>query len=57
MLKWGARIDPTMHKNTLKVMIVMSGMELAKYVEETIQQSSEQPISTDDLGIDEIDGY
>ena len=55
MLKWGARIDPKMHKNTLKVMVVMSGMELAKYVEDTIQQSSEQPISTDDLGLDEID--
>lgn len=54
MMKWGARIDPKIHKKTLKVMVVMSGMELAKYVEETIQQT-EEPMNIDDLGLDEID--
>ncbi len=54
MLKWGARVDPAMHKKTLRVMVVMSGLELAKYVEESIQQSDIK-IDIDDLGIEDID--
>lgn len=53
-LKWGARIDTTLHKRTLRVMVVLSGMELAKYVENSIQQTGE-PFDIDDLGIGEID--
>jgi cell division protein FtsZ len=54
MMKWGARMDPKMHKKMLKVMVVMSGLELAKYVEDTIVQT-EEPMNVDDLGLDEID--
>ena len=34
MLKWGARIEPSMQKNALKVMVVMGGVEYANYTEE-----------------------
>ncbi|MGI0100320.1 MAG: cell division protein FtsZ [Candidatus Micrarchaeaceae archaeon] len=54
MMKWGARIDPKMRKNSLRVMVVMSGMGLAEYVENSITETEEK-IDTDDLGIDEID--
>ena len=54
MLKWGARIDPKLRKKTLKVMVVMSGVGLAEYVESSIQQA-ETTMNLDDLGIDEID--
>ncbi len=53
-MKWGARLDNTLHKRTLKVMVVMSGLELAKYVESSIQQT-EVAFNIDDLGIGEID--
>lgn len=54
MLKWGARIDPTLPKNTLKIMVVMGGVGLAKYVENSIQQAEEK-FDIEDLGIGEID--
>lgn len=54
MMKWGARIDPTLHKRVLKVMVVLSGLGLAQYVEESIKQT-ETSMNTEDLGIDEID--
>lgn len=54
MMKWGARIDPKLHKKTLRVMVVMSGMGLAEYVEDSIQQTEEK-MNLDDLGLDEID--
>ena len=54
MMKWGARIDPKLPKKFLRVMIVMSGVGLAQYVEATIQQSEEK-FNMDDLGLDEID--
>ncbi|MDE1871141.1 MAG: cell division protein FtsZ [Candidatus Micrarchaeota archaeon] len=59
MLKWGARIDPKLPKNTLKIMVVMGGVGLAEYVEDSIQQSQKDAESgkfnIDDLGLDEID--
>lgn len=54
MMKWGARIDPTLRKGTLKVMVVLSGLGLAQYVEDSIKQT-ETSMNTEDLGIDEID--
>ncbi|MDE1873781.1 MAG: cell division protein FtsZ [Candidatus Micrarchaeota archaeon] len=33
MLKWGARIEPDMQKNALKIMVVMGGVEYANYTE------------------------
>ncbi len=54
MLKWGARIDPKLHKRSLKVIVVMSGIGLAEYVENTVQEA-DQTMNIDDLGIDEID--
>lgn len=53
-LKWGARIDPTLPKNTLKIMVVMSGVGLAKYIEESIGQT-ESGMDTSDLGLEYID--
>jgi cell division protein FtsZ len=53
-LKWGARIDPTMPKHSLKVMLVMSGVGLADYIEKSIKETEEE-MDTDDLGIGEID--
>ncbi|MGD0729057.1 MAG: cell division protein FtsZ [Candidatus Micrarchaeaceae archaeon] len=55
MMKWGARIDPKMHKKTLRVMVIMSGLELAKYVENSLQESVQAQLNIDELGIDEID--
>ncbi len=34
MLKWGARIEPSMQKSALKVMVVMGGVEYANYAAE-----------------------
>lgn len=38
MLKWGARIEPKMQKSSLKVMVVLSGVEFADYTEEGIKK-------------------
>ena len=38
LLKWGARIEPKMQKSTLKVMVVLSGVEFADYSEEGIKK-------------------
>ena len=54
MMKWGARVDPKLHKKSLRVMVVMSGIGLAEYVEASIQQT-EVAINMDDLGIEDID--
>jgi len=37
-LKWGARIDPEMQKDSLKVMIVVSGVDFPEYTEEGIKK-------------------
>lgn len=54
MMKWGARIDPSMHKKTLRVIVVMSGMGLAEYVETSLKET-EEALNLDDLGIEDID--
>lgn len=57
MLKWGARIDPTLPKNTLRIMVIMGGVGLSQYIEGNIQESQKDMggFDTSDLGIDEID--
>ena len=42
MLKWGARIEPSMQKNSIKVMTVMGGVEFADYTEEGIRKKIEE---------------
>ncbi len=54
MLKWGARIDPKMHKKMLRVTVVMSGVGLADYIQDSLQKA-DQKIYIDDLGIDRIE--
>jgi len=48
LLKWGARIDPDMQKDSLKVMLVVSGVEFAEYSEDNIKKRIDE-ISTLDL--------
>ncbi len=42
LLKWGARIEPTMQKNSVKVMVVMGGVEFAEYTERGIKKKIEE---------------
>ncbi len=54
LLKWGARIEPEMPKNSLKVMVVMGGVEYAEYTEEGIKKKVEK--AEKDADIDKIFG-
>ncbi len=47
MLKWGARIDPDMQKDSLRVMLVVSGVEFPEYTESGIRQKIRQNESID----------
>lgn len=49
MLKWGARIEPDMQKNALKVMVVMGGVEYVNYTEEGIKSRVSEASSSADL--------
>lgn len=51
MLKWGARIDPDMPKDALRVMIVVSGVDFPEYTEEGIKKGIR---SLDNVDIDEV---
>ncbi|MCL4375185.1 cell division protein FtsZ [Candidatus Marsarchaeota archaeon] len=51
MLKWGARIDPSMQKSAIKVMVVMGGVEFAEYTERGIKKRLEE---SRDVNIDGI---
>ena len=51
LLKWGARIDPTMQKSAVKVMVVMGGVEFADYSETGIKKSLDD---NKDVDLDEI---
>ncbi len=42
MLKWGARIDPTLQKSEVKVMVVLGGVEFAEYTEDGIRKKIEE---------------
>jgi cell division protein FtsZ len=53
MLKWGARIEPDMQKDSLKVMLVISGVEFPEYTEEGISRRVEEISSG--LGLDHLE--
>jgi len=58
LLKWGARIEPELNKNALKVMVVMGGVQYAEYTEEGIKKKSTEAInkSENSEDLDEIFG-
>ena len=49
MLKWGARIEPDMQKDALRVMLVISGVEFPEYSEDGISKRVEEISSGLDL--------
>jgi hypothetical protein len=42
MMKWGARIDQSVQKSAIKIMVVMGGVEFADYTETGIKNKVEQ---------------
>jgi cell division protein FtsZ len=52
MLKWGARIDSEMQKDSLRVMLVVTGVDFPEYTEEGIKMNLKkaQEIDIDGLG-------
>jgi cell division protein FtsZ len=52
MLKWGARIDPEMSKDALRVMIVVSGVDFPEYTEDGIRKSMKQ--IDDEMDLDTV---
>ncbi|MDE1855197.1 MAG: cell division protein FtsZ [Candidatus Micrarchaeota archaeon] len=56
MLKWGARIEPEMQKNALKVMVVMGGVEYANYTDEGVKNKSPLSGTGPNEDLDEIFG-
>jgi len=51
MLKWGARIEPSMQKSGLKIMVVMGGVTFADYTENGIKSKLEE---SKDVDLDKI---
>ncbi len=51
MLKWGARIEPMMQKSSLKVMVVLGGVEFAEYSESGLKKKVEE---NQDIDLDQI---
>ncbi|MDE1828512.1 MAG: cell division protein FtsZ [Candidatus Micrarchaeota archaeon] len=51
LLKWGARIDPTMQKSAVRVMVVMGGVEFAEYTETGLKRGIQE---NQDIDLDEI---
>ncbi|MEM3177884.1 MAG: cell division protein FtsZ [Candidatus Micrarchaeaceae archaeon] len=51
MLKWGARIEPSMQKNTIKVMVVIGGVEFPEYTEYGIKKKIEE---SSEIDLDDI---
>ncbi|MGC8495596.1 MAG: cell division protein FtsZ [Candidatus Micrarchaeia archaeon] len=52
LIKWGARIEPDMRKDALRVMIVVSGVEFPEYTEEGLSKKIEK--IDNNVDIDEI---
>ena len=52
MLKWGARIDNDMQKDSIKVMIVVSGVDFPEYTEEGIRKRMEK---MEDIELDNLE--
>ncbi|MCL5420005.1 MAG: cell division protein FtsZ [Candidatus Marsarchaeota archaeon] len=53
MMKWGARIDTSLQKNVLRIMVVLSGVEFAEYTETGLKKKI---VEATDLNLDEIFG-
>ncbi len=51
LLKWGARIEPKMQKSSLKVMVVLSGVEFPDYTDEGIKAKADE---NQDVDLDKI---
>ncbi len=51
LLKWGARIDPDMQKDSLKVMLVVSGVNFPDYSDEGLTKRIKE---NEDLDLDEL---
>jgi cell division protein FtsZ len=47
MMKWGARIEPSMQKSAIKVMVVLGGVEFAEYTEEGIKKKIDENTNVD----------
>ncbi len=53
MLKWGARIDDNMKKDSIKVMLVISGVEFPEYTENGIK-SKVNAAAGEEIDLDEV---
>ncbi|MDE1849866.1 MAG: cell division protein FtsZ [Candidatus Micrarchaeota archaeon] len=51
LLKWGARIEQKIQKSSLKVMVVISGVEFAEYTEDGLKKKIEE---NQDIDLDQI---
>ncbi len=51
MLKWGARIEPDMQKDAIRVMLVISGVDFPEYTENGISRRIKE---VEELDLDEI---
>ncbi|MGH2507307.1 MAG: cell division protein FtsZ, partial [Ktedonobacteraceae bacterium] len=51
LLKWGARIEPEMQKDALRIMIVVGGVEFPDYTEEGLAKKVN---SLTDIDLDEV---
>jgi cell division protein FtsZ len=51
LLKWGARIDPDIKKDTLRIMLVVSGVEFPEYTEQALARNIK---SMEDIDLDEV---
>ncbi|MGC8479654.1 MAG: cell division protein FtsZ [Candidatus Micrarchaeia archaeon] len=47
MMKWGARIDPTMQKSAIKIMVVLGGVEFPDYSDTGLKKKIEESENTD----------
>ena len=51
LLKWGARIDPDMQRDSLKVMLVVSGVDFPDYSDQNLNKKIKE---NEDLDLDEL---
>jgi cell division protein FtsZ len=51
LLKWGARIDSEMQKDSLRVMLVVSGVEFPEYSEQGLKKKIQQ---VEDIDLDDM---
>jgi cell division protein FtsZ len=49
MLKWGARVDENLQKDSIRIMIVVSGVEFPEYTTEGIKRAIEKFDTVEDL--------